>query len=354
MAYQQVSLELIRDGQCTPWGFRMTGGADIGAPLVVQKITFGSPSEGELSKGDIILKIRESNATQLSHQAATDLISKAGSTLKLVVARSISPSSMISSPTSPVPQQNMRQPMTHADGNAFLFKPLPTTNFGTQQQRYRRSSTESYTSTTSSDTEKDAITNQPYRSTPLILPGAKTSKDIPTGSYLRFDALSRRTNTPPNVGYRLGDPFMLTKVQESIIEAAHSSSNISSPRRTPTPDLGMYNGNQIYVKQYNSPIHMYSNQAIVEALAEQTKCMKGAAINNAELLEKKKFTNIEQSPTYQLIQEEELKKGKIQECGPPTEHVYNVLPGGVNYKSDIHQSDSFKTIMHDLKGVSDF
>ncbi|GBN10170.1 hypothetical protein AVEN_253398-1 [Araneus ventricosus] len=39
MAYQQVSLELVRDGQCTPWGFRMTGGADIGTPLVIQKVS---------------------------------------------------------------------------------------------------------------------------------------------------------------------------------------------------------------------------------------------------------------------------------------------------------------------------
>lgn len=38
MAYQQVPLELVRDGQGTPWGFRLTGGADIGSPLVVQKV----------------------------------------------------------------------------------------------------------------------------------------------------------------------------------------------------------------------------------------------------------------------------------------------------------------------------
>ena len=39
-----------------------------------------------------------------------------------------------------------------------LFKPLPTTNFGAQ--RHRRSSAESYTSTASSDTEKELIVNQ--------------------------------------------------------------------------------------------------------------------------------------------------------------------------------------------------
>ncbi|GFW23756.1 PDZ and LIM domain protein Zasp [Trichonephila clavipes] len=237
---------------------------------------------------------------------------------------SSAPFSGISTPTSPL-SQNMRPALSPSDGNSFLYKPLPTTNFGSQQ-RQRRCSTESFTSTTSSDTEKDAITNQPYRSIPLILPGAKTSKDIPVGSYLRFDPLSKRSSTP-TFGSR-GDPYMLSKVQEAVMEAAHTSSNISSPGRTPTPDMGMgmFNGSQVYLRQYNSPIHMYSNQAIVEAIAEQTVHTKQPALNNVELLEKKKFTNIEQSPTYQLIQEEELRKGKIVECNAPEERVYNILP----------------------------
>lgn len=52
--------------------------------------------------------------------------------------------------------------------------------------------------------------------------------------------------------------------------AAQSSSGFSSPGRTPTPDIGMQNGPQICIKQYNSPINMYSNQAIVEALGAQS------------------------------------------------------------------------------------
>ncbi|KFM57217.1 PDZ and LIM domain protein Zasp, partial [Stegodyphus mimosarum] len=272
MAYQQVPLELIRDGQCTPWGFRMTGGADIGAPLMIQKVSFGSPAaDGQLQKGDIILRVRDQDATKISHQKATDLIAKAGSTLKLIVARSATGSSpVVSTPSTPVGTP-LRPLLTPSDGNQNIFKPLPTTNFGTQRQR--RSSTESFTSTTSSDTEKDLIVNQPYRSTPLILPSAKPSKDIPVGSYLRFDPLNRRTSTPPNLGPRFDDPFMLTKVQEAILEAAHSS-GAPSPRRTPTPDIGLHNGPQIYHRQYNSPINMYSNQAIVEAIAAQTVITK--------------------------------------------------------------------------------
>ncbi|XP_054718950.1 PDZ and LIM domain protein 3-like [Uloborus diversus] len=342
MAYQQVSLELVRDGQCTPWGFRMTGGADIGTPLVIQKITFGSPSEGELQKGDIILRIRDTDASRLSHQAATDLILKTGSTLKLIVARHVSniPGGV------PVPNYvgtPLRPLLTPAPSDQSLFKPLPTTNFGSPQQR--RMSTESYTSTCS-ETEKEAIVNQPYRSTPLILPSAKPAKDTPIGSYLRYDPLTR-TTTPPLVQR---DPFMLTKVQEAILEAAQSSSSgFSSPGRTPTPDMGYQNGPQIALKQYNSPINMYCNQAIVEALAAQTVGLKKPVPDQAELLETKKLNNIKDSPTYQLIHDEEWKKGKVEEYQPLQEHIYNVIPGSENYKSDIHQSDSFKTIMHNLQ-----
>lgn len=345
MAYQQVALELVRDGPFTPWGFRMTGGADIGSPLVIQKVTFGSPSEGELQKGDIILKIRDKESSRLSHQCATDLIIKAGSTLKLVIARSMG-GHYATSISAGIPFSSTA-PINGPQNS--LFKPLPTTNFGTQRQR--RSSAESYTSTASSDTEKDLIVHQPFRSTTLILPAAKIAKDTPVGSYLRFDPLAKRTSTPP-LGPR--DPYMLTRVQEAILEAAQTSSGYSSPGRTPTPDIGLQNGPQVSLKQYNSPINIYSNKAIVEALAAQSVSTRRPQIEQAEVLEKQKMANITQSPTYQLIHEEEWKRGKVQEFEPPREHVYNVIPQSGGDKSGIQQSICFKSLMHDLKGFSDF
>lgn len=75
---------------------------------------------------------------------------------------------------------------------------------------------------------------------------------------------------------------------------------------------------------------------------------------NADILEQKK-PDITQSPTYQLIHDEERNKGKMEECQPLKEHVYNVpQQGGADYREEIHQSGSFKSIMHDLRGVSDF
>lgn len=69
--------------------------------------------------------------------------------------------------------------------------------------------------------------------------------------------------------YRFIVTQTIKQVQEAILEAAQTSSGYSSPGRTPTPDIGM-DGSQVTIKQYNSPINIYSNKAIVEALADQT------------------------------------------------------------------------------------
>lgn len=71
------------------------------------------------------------------------------------------------------------------------------------------------------------------------------------------------------------------------------------------------------------------------------------------MLEVKKVP-ITESPTYQLIHEEELKRGKVIEHEPLEEHVYNVIPQGTGDKLAIQQSGSFKSIMHDVRGFSDF
>lgn len=55
---------------------------------------------------------------------------------------------------------------------------------------------------------------QPFRSSTLILPAAKTTKDMPVGSYLRFDPLSKRSNASP-LGPK--DSYMLTRVRTDVL-----------------------------------------------------------------------------------------------------------------------------------------
>ncbi len=47
----------------------------------------GTPAEGELRRGDLVVKINGRPTSCMTHQQASDLIKKAGSSITLVVKR---------------------------------------------------------------------------------------------------------------------------------------------------------------------------------------------------------------------------------------------------------------------------
>ncbi|CAB3378880.1 Hypothetical predicted protein [Cloeon dipterum] len=93
----------------------------------------------------------------------------------------------------------------------------------------------------------------PYRTTPLVLPGAKVKREVPTTSYLRHH---------PNPAMRAGpqhyDPnlevLMKQKVADTVLE------------RVAGPDASK----KAFSKQFNSPIGLYSEQNISESVQAQT------------------------------------------------------------------------------------
>jgi hypothetical protein len=82
-----LQLRLYRDALSTPWGFRLQGGKDVGAPLIVQKVNLGTPSDGELYKGDAVLEIQGCDTSRMTHLDAQDKIRNAGGSLLLRVLR---------------------------------------------------------------------------------------------------------------------------------------------------------------------------------------------------------------------------------------------------------------------------
>lgn len=378
MAQQGVTVELIRDGQCTPWGFRLTGGVDVGSPLAVQRVFLGSPSEGELKRGDVISKIKDVDATKLTHKQASDLITKAGNNLKLIVQRipgftpaspPVSPVPTLLNPGAPVTVYHLTSstttssfPMyTSPPGSEHLFKPLPTTQF--PQTPAARSAAMAYQSENEANKEKAAIITQPFRSVPLILPGVKATKDLPTGSYLRFatDTSGRAHQLSSAVPRRVNEAYMLSKVQEAVQEAASLSPRASvCSGRTPTPEsYGVANGPQVYLRQYNSPINMYSNQAIRETIAAQTAMATKEHDEAGRTVSPRPPSDISKSPTYQLIHEEEWKhldRKSLKEQPPVQERVHNVIPRDDAFASQqkIHQSGSFRTLMTSMQGLTEF
>lgn len=83
----ETELRLYRDSLSTPWGFRLYGGKDLSTPLSVQRVLTGTPSDGELQSGDLILQIQGSDAGRLTHLQAQEQIRKAGGSLLLRIVR---------------------------------------------------------------------------------------------------------------------------------------------------------------------------------------------------------------------------------------------------------------------------
>lgn len=88
---QSIKVTLQRDSLQTPWGFRLQGGADFRTPFTVNKITAGSPADGVLQRGDIILDIDQRPTHTMLHAEALELVQRAGGQITFLVQRGLNP-----------------------------------------------------------------------------------------------------------------------------------------------------------------------------------------------------------------------------------------------------------------------
>jgi len=108
---------LYRDGLQTPWGFRLQGGKDFNQPLTVQRVFTGSPAEGELQRGDVIIKINNTDVGQLNHKEAQDIIKTPAGQLVLNIQRGQTRFSPVKS--------MQQQPSFHAPAAPSGFRSVP-------------------------------------------------------------------------------------------------------------------------------------------------------------------------------------------------------------------------------------
>lgn len=69
------------------WGFRLAGGRDFNVPLQIKKVESGSPVAGVLSPGDNIIGIGHSDARNMTHMQANQMIRSAGNILQLTIVK---------------------------------------------------------------------------------------------------------------------------------------------------------------------------------------------------------------------------------------------------------------------------
>ncbi|XP_021201047.3 PDZ and LIM domain protein 3 isoform X7 [Helicoverpa armigera] len=348
---------LRRDSRDVNWGLRLVGGADLATPLIVTRVTPGAPAGRELVRGDIIAKIDDYDARDLRHEDAQNLFRNAPKQIKLVVQRTPSPQigsnwrGPESLPRTPVPPHGPAGPA----GLAQYTYPV-------QVEGEYRTLMLSPSSTRTDETFDESIQSQPYRTTPLVLPGAKVRREPgPTESYLRHHP-NPAMRAPPSHDYR--DTLMRQKVAESVLQRVVGE-----------------DANKMVHKQFNSPINLYSEQNIANSIRQQTSPLPANGhYGRPHVVKSHKPTVVydpAQSDTFRALQEEGLgdvvhevptpvvpkvftappaKKGPVPRPVKPEEKPKGKQTTFVNslHEEHIQQSNSFKRLMYNVLGDTEF
>ncbi|XP_065369801.1 PDZ and LIM domain protein Zasp isoform X9 [Calliphora vicina] len=117
---QMMQIKLSRfDAQ--PWGFRLQGGTDFAAPLLVQKVNGGSLAEqAGLMPGDAVIKINDVDVFNLRHKDAQDIVVRSGNNFVITVQRGgstwrphVTPTGQMPQPNSPYTQTVTKTSLAH-------------------------------------------------------------------------------------------------------------------------------------------------------------------------------------------------------------------------------------------------
>uniref|UniRef100_A0A1B0B466 Zasp-like motif domain-containing protein n=1 Tax=Glossina palpalis gambiensis TaxID=67801 RepID=A0A1B0B466_9MUSC len=166
----------------------------------------------------------------------------------------------------------------------------------------------------------ECIQYQPYRTTPLVLPGAKVKKDAPTTeSYLRHYP-NPAVRAPPGHDYH--DSVMKQRVADTMLHKVVG----------PDADSG-----RVFHKQFNSPIGLYSENNIENTIRQTVP------------------------ETFKAIQEESYGNTDVmQEVTVPVQpkvfHPNKLVPGKVvnTHDETIRQSGAFNRLMYSVLGASEY
>ncbi|XP_011300386.1 PDZ and LIM domain protein 3 isoform X8 [Fopius arisanus] len=301
MTKKQTLVLKLRRHQGRPWGFRIAGGTDLGTPIIV------THSENEdLQKGDVIKKIDEYDSRDVRPKVSQP---------KFL-------------PKSPVP------PLI----SSREYKAFSPDHFDPPREHLEEVREERF------------YLSQPYRTTPLVLPGAKVKKDAPLGEcYLRHHPNPMIRAAPHH--YEVANPevAMKQKVAESVLQ------RVLGPNEVP----------KVVHKQFNSPIGLYSEQNIADTIKCQTTAIPA---------KKPVKYDPSKSEAYKALQEEEYGDD-LQEVNhpartgvfapqrahhhrvhhpPPKSPASSYASGYDDDGEKIHQSNSFKRIMYSVLGQTDY
>jgi len=368
------SVELYRDGINCPWGFRLKGGIDVegGTPLEIIRVFVGSASEGLLMPGDKVVGINHQDATKLTHLEAQNLIKHAGTSAKIDVVRpgyggpggynNYSYDAPLEPQTKEFEAAKvLSQPYRTTPLVSPTPKPLPTSmgKDKTCPLNIKTPKCPSIKTLEAAQVVSDAISQkQPYRTTPLVIPAPKTINDM---------GVTNRST-----------PFNRQEVSSQPISPISPN---SGNQQVKTINIGGTQ-KQIVSSQFNSPLNMYSEEAIAEsaltnqALVQSNVPTLGQIQNNnyhpgyvpsskphLPTPRDATFSRPQASETFKIILESEMDKAKDHQGMTGSEfqkdkhpsRPSSVLSNNSSKNQDpfmmnnnINQSTSFKRLMYSL------
>nr|XP_033325742.1 PDZ and LIM domain protein Zasp isoform X5 [Megalopta genalis] len=300
---QTLIVKLKRSNTDRPWGIRIAGGSDLGTPIVVTR------SENEaLQRGDVIKKIDEYDVRDVRHVDAQKLLQTSES-IKLVVERPRPPKIPEQLPKSPVPPPGIDE---YSRPATPLEPYVPHDHLDEIRQ-------------------ERVTLSQPYRTTPLVLPGAKVKKDAPLGEcYLRHH------------------PNPMIRAAPHHYEQAH-------------PDIAMKQ--KVVHKQFNSPIGLYSEQNIADTIKCQASAIpqkkpmkydpsKSEAYKALQEEGEDTVQEVKQPARTGVFSPQKVYQNRVQYARPKSPAPYVTVLEDDGEK--IHQSNSFKRIMYSVLGQTDY
>ncbi|XP_045149312.1 LIM domain-binding protein 3 isoform X4 [Echinops telfairi] len=300
-----------------PWGFRLQGGKDFNMPLTISRITPGSKAaQSQLSQGDLVVAIDGVNTDTMTHLEAQNKIKSASYNLSLTLQKSKRPIPIsttappVQSPLPVIPHQ--KDPAL--DMNGSLAVPSPSPEAGASPgspdtteltQNLSSSCTQGsvFSHTEASDpspprgqaspegTRAPVGSRQPRQyNNPIGLYSAETLREM-----AQMYQLSLRGKAP-GAGLLRGADY-----QERFNPSVLKDSALSTHK--PIEVKGLGGKATIIHAQYNTPISMYSQDAIMDAIAGQAQA-QGSDFSGASPLAGLPVKDLavdNASPVYQAV-----------------------------------------------------
>ncbi|XP_034083267.1 LIM domain-binding protein 3-like [Gymnodraco acuticeps] len=253
-----------------PWGFRLQGGKDFNMPLTISRITPGSKSaQGNLVQGDVIVAIDGVGTDGMTHLEAQNKIKMANYNLALTMTKAKRNVAMpIPSAFPIIPQQ---QPQVNGHLSACSASPGPA---GADSPGGGAAA---------SPTQRKQYNN------PIGLYSEETLREmaaIQAGLPAGYVESQRRKTWLP---------------LSSVFPPSPASAPPAPPQR-PIEVTAPGGKATIIHAQYNTPISMYSQDAIMDVIAGQTQGMGHDAGGNIPV---KEALIDSDSPVYQAVQSAE-------------------------------------------------